>query len=294
MEKCKICGKEFNSIYSVMRHVSRLHKVNKEEYYNKFLRKDENEGKCLTCGKPTKFYNTTTGYSKFCCTKCAMSNELTKNKIADTIMSHYGVRCPFQSEEVKEKIKQTNLDRYGVERPLQNTEIRNKVDKTNLERYGKTTALILDDSLEKSHSKKAVEKCYNTKKKNNTFSSSKPEKELEIKLKEMFPDLETHYKSKKYPFNCDFYIPSLELYIECNFHWSHGFHFFDCNNKQDIDKLNMLKEKSKTSKYYKIAVNTWSIRDVLKLETAIKNNLNYIAWFTPQQAYDWIEKYRVG
>ena len=32
--------------------------------------------------------------------------------------------------------------------------------------------------------------------------------------------------------------------------------------------------------------------DLLKLETAIKNNLNYIAWFTPQQAYDWIEKYK--
>ena len=38
----------------------------------------------------------------------------------------------------------------------------------------------------------------------------------------------------------------------------------------------------------------WTIKDVQKLKTAIENNLNYIAWFNEEQAYDWIEKMRVG
>lgn len=53
-------------------------------------------------------------------------------------------------------------------------------------------------------------------------------------------------------------------------------------------------EKAKTSKFYAKAIETWTIRDVLKLETAIKNNLNYIVWFNEEQANDWINKMRVG
>ena len=29
-------------------------------------------------------------------------------------------------------------------------------------------------------------------------------------------------KYDRYPFACDFYISSLDLFIECNYHWTHG------------------------------------------------------------------------
>jgi len=32
---------------------------------------------------------------------------------------------------------------------------------------------------------------------------------------------------------CDFYIPSEDLFIELNRHWSHGGHFYDPNNIED-------------------------------------------------------------
>ena len=82
-----------------------------------------------------------------------------------------------------------------------------------------------------------------------------------------------------YPFKCDFYVKSLDLYIEYNGHWTHNNHFYDKNNKIDIDELNRWIEKSKCSKYYEIAVKVWSQRDVLKYETAISNNINYIVFW---------------
>ena len=50
-------------------------------------------------------------------------------------------------------------------------------------------------------------------------------------------DIIRQYKSDLYPFACDFYIPSLDLYIECNYHWTHG-------NKLYEGTKEGLKEKS--------------------------------------------------
>ena len=151
-----------------------------------------------------------------------------------------------------------------------------------------------EDLRQKSHSKESKLKEYKTKKKNHTFNTSKIEKELEIELRKTFPNLKTQYRSKEYPFNCDFYIPSLNLYIEYNGTWLHGDKFFDKSDIKDLEKLNQWTEKSKNSKFYENAIETWTVRDINKLETVIKNNLNYIAWFNQEQAYDWIEKMRVG
>jgi hypothetical protein len=70
------------------------------------------------------------------------------------------------------------------------------------------------------------------------------------------------------------------LYIEIQGTWTHGFHPFDENNKSDIDKLKLWKEKAITSNFYKGAIDVWTIRDVIKRETAKKNNLNYLEIFS--------------
>lgn len=134
-----------------------------------------------------------------------------------------------------------------------------------------------------------LKKRLETMKEHKTFNSSKAENGLEVKLRELFPDLKTQYRSELYPFKCDFYIPSLDLYIEYNGTWTHGYKFFDKNDENDIIRLNELKEKVEKSKFYTTAIEIWTVRDVLKLETAIKNNLNYVAWFNEEQANDWIK-----
>lgn len=208
------------------------------------------------------------------------------------MLAKYGVENAAQSNEVQEKIKQTSLERYGVERPTQSKEVQEKVKQTNLEKYSETSWTKTEEGRaflrNFVNSNEFKNKQYRTKKKNKSLNTSKPEKELKARLQELFPDLKTQYKSDAYPFACDFYIPSLDMYIEFNGTWTHGGHFFDRNDKGDTDRLAKWEEKAKTSKFFTNAITTWTVRDILKLETAIKNNLNYIAWFNEEQANDWI------
>lgn len=213
-----------------------------------------------------------------------------KERAKKTNMEKYGKEYFLQTDEYLEKSKLTNLEKYGVERVSQSPIIKAKIRQTNIERYGVGCVLQRQDIQAHSHSQQTIQKQNETKKKNNTFNKSKIEKELEIELRKIFPDLKIQYKSEEYPFNCDYYIPELDLYIEYNGTWTHGGHFFDENNQEDLNRLEELKNKN--TKYYQCAIDTWTQRDILKLNTALKNNLNYIAWFNEEQAYDWIERTR--
>ena len=330
---CDICNKEFKTYVGLSCHIRQSHNITSQEYYDKYIRK-EGEGFCNICQKPTSFRNFHIGYSRFCCGKCVQNSEETKSKIQQTCLDRYdsknvyaseygkqkcretwlenlGVKNPFQSEEVKGKIKQTNLERYNSEYSFQSKEIKDKIKntkeerygnsnynnvekarKTNITRYGVDCILKREDVVKLKNSEENKRKQYNTKKKNNTFNTSKIEKELELRLKEIFPDLKTQYKSEIYPFHCDYYIPELDLYIEYNGTWTHGFHFFDKNNQEDLNKLE--EWKSKNTKYYNSAIKTWTQRDILKLETAIKNHLNYVVWFNQEQAYEWVKLYNIN
>ena len=93
-------------------------------------------------------------------------------------------------------------------------------------------------------------------------------------------DVKTQYKSPQYPFNCDFYIKSIDTYIECNFHWTHGgrrYNEFDSDCKR---KLSEWVEKSNESKYYQNAIYCWTDFDIRKYETALNNSLNYKVYYT--------------
>lgn len=140
-----------------------------------------------------------------------------------------------------------------------------------------------------SETKQFVEMCYKTHKENNTFNTSKPEQLVSKLLKAKFLDLKEQHVSDVYPFNCDFYIPSLDLYIECNFHWTHcpKLGYFNINNKEHIKRLS--KWLKRFTKYYKRAINTWVVRDPLKRDTAIKNNLNYKVFWNIQEFYTWYD-----
>ena len=69
-------------------------------------------------------------------------------------------------------------------------------------------------------SKELQEKTNKTKKLNHSFNSSKIETIYKNKLIEKFgiEDVIYQYMDERYPFNCDFYIKSLDLFIEINSH----------------------------------------------------------------------------
>ena len=168
-----------------------------------------------------------------------------------------------------EKARQTCLERYGVDSYSKTEEYIQKIKQTNIERYGV-------DCYTKTEEYKI--RSYKTKKQNNTFNSSKIEKQFEEYLKENNINYKTQYKSELYPFFCDFYLPDNDLYLEINAHWTHGGHPFDSTNNEDQLKLEMWKQKR--TNFYDNAIEIWTKRDVLKRETAKKNNLNYIEVFS--------------
>lgn len=239
-----------------------------------------------------------------------------KEKGKHTSLIKYGTNHPSQNDIVKEKSKRTNLKKYGVEYTFQSENNKEKSKETMIHRYGDVyskTEECLEKSKQTNLEKYGVEhpqklnkennpldlsiefpkdKGFKTMKENGTLNSSKPEKELEIELRKLFHDLKTQYKSEVYPFACDYYVPSLDLYIEYNGAWTHGGCFYDENDEDNRNTLKKWREASEHSRFYQNAIETWTVRDIKKLNTALKNNLNYIAWFNQEQALDWIDKFK--
>ena len=109
-------------------------------------------------------------------------------------------------------------------------------------------------------------KVNNTKKENNSFNISKPEDDYYNDLVNVYGehDVIRQYSDDRYPFACDFYIKSLDLFIELNKCWTHYNEPFDSNNIKHQEVLKVWEEKAKDSDYYKNAIYTWTILDVKK------------------------------
>lgn len=155
MCKCLECGREFTNMNSLSRHI-RTH-MTQEEYFDKYMRTSEQEGKCVICGKPTRFRNFQ--YANCCSQSCrntwinqnrteeerqllnakiseAHQLEETKEKTRQTNIERYGVPYTTQNEDVQEKRKQTCLDKYGVECSFQNEEVKSKIQHSIHQHYG--------------------------------------------------------------------------------------------------------------------------------------------------------------
>lgn len=228
----------------------------------------------------------------------AKTNEF-KEKIKETCLDKYGVPYYFQTSEFKKRAREKCIEKYGVDNSFKSIVVRNKfkvnyvnnhgvdnpwkdplikkkIKNTFNERYG------VDSYSKTSMFKKFLEEnkeslvCNRdrTKQKNHTFNTSKPEEELYLYIKKKFPEVRRQYKDKeRYPYCCDFYIPSLDLFLELNGMWTHGGHPYDSNSINDQNKLKIWTKKD--TKFYNNAIKCWTIRDVHKREIAKKNNLNY-------------------
>lgn len=139
---CEICKQDVSILG---RHLNKSHKdISHEEYYNKYLKKDENEGICPTCGKPTKFLGLTNGYRGHCSTRCSTLDKDVIKKKRSTNLERYGVEETWQSVNNKSKSKETKKLRYGDENYIN----RDKAKKTNLERYGSENPFGSDEVKE--------------------------------------------------------------------------------------------------------------------------------------------------
>ena len=100
--------------------------------------------------------------------------------------------------------------------------------------------------------------------------------------------LDLQYSSKEYHYACDFYIPSIDTYIELNNHWTHGKHPYDNNSKEDKRLVEYW--KSKNTKFYDNAIKTWTIRDVAKINEANKNKINLLVFYNKNDLINYFSK----
>ena len=153
-------------------------------------------------------------------------------------------------------------------------------------RYG------IDNPMKK---KEFLERNWETKKENGTCSSSKPEEQMYDELVDVFGkmNVERNYnQDERYPFRCDFYIKSYDMFIELNATWFHGNHFFNDEDERDVEVLNLWKAKLKNGHVaYKGAIYTWTFNDVRKRKMAEANKLNYLVFWDNDlnDFYNWLE-----
>jgi hypothetical protein len=196
----------------------------------------------------------------------------------ETNLKKYGVAHNSQTNDFKKKIKETNLKKYGCEYYFQSEDFKIKSKDTNLKKYG------VNHNSQRNNIQDII---YLTKRRNNTIGKSKQEDIIYNKLVERYGEVIRQYKSEKYPFSCDFYIPSIDLYIEYNGFWTHNNEpYVGTDAQTDLVKL----WKSKNTPQYNKAINDWTIRDPVKRQIAKNNNLNWIEFFNMNEFNEWYNK----
>lgn len=293
--ECKICKAKAKNIGQ---HLYYSHKdLDVKTYYDTYIKK-ENEEYCPTCGKENHFKSIRKGYTKHCCPKCAQIDSNVRNKQANTNLLKYGCTCSLSSAQAKQKTDNTKLKRYGSKtynnsKKMKQTKLdkygeyfvnQEKTKATNIERYGVPHTF---------QSREVRLKALVTMKQNGNRSS------YEDKLEKFFLENNIKFEQEynldsRYPYHCDFYLPDKDMFIEINIYWTHGKHFFNCNDKDDLNTLSNWKKKAEQGlKHYQSAIHIWTELDLEKKKYAIDNNLNYIVLWNKQDLDNFINNYEI-
>lgn len=226
--------------------------------------------------------------------KNCFQSEDKKRKIKDKILKKFGVTNCSQSIVVKNKKSETSMLNWGVDNPSKSSIVIQRIRNKKIQNHT-TNAEVANDKDKQIIIRR---KNYESRKLHNTFKSSKIELELYKLLLKKFPKTIHTFTSKEYPFNCDFYIPELKLYIEYQGFWTHGpYHChepFDPNNSNHLKLLKKLQLKSeetncfgKKKDIFFAVINTWTKSDPLKRKTARENKLNWFEFFNLKDFMNW-------
>lgn len=298
---CLICGKEFNK--GIGSHLRNVHKISSEKYYKQFYP----SVKCTICNKDTPFISLSKGYAKTCSVHCArvLGSRKTKEKYGyipgsygsvehkQFMLDKYGVDNAQKDLSIRAKTIETTMNKYNVKYTFlsedakqkakvnsHSTEVKQKISKTCLERYGETNPAKSIEVKKKSRDT-VLEKHKIDFSQDRLDLSLRELNSIGTKIEQLFYNsldnftLLYNVSSDQYPYLCDFYIKELDLYVELNITWTHGWHYYD----KEKDKYRLQKMINKNNGYYDNAIHTWTITDINKRDCAIRNNLNYaVVW----------------
>lgn len=194
-----------------------------------------------------------------------LSEDTRINKVTKTCNDLYD-GMGLGSETIRKKQLATLKNKYNVENPMHIESVKESV---------------ISPFLNNEYSQKALTTVATNRRKNKKFSKKEFIVYSKLISKYSKEDVIFEYGrnpyDERYPFSCDFYIKSLDLFIELNAHYSHGGHWFDFNNSDDIILLEKLQNSSK--KGYKNYLKTWTVYDVNRRNFAKNSSLNYLVFW---------------
>lgn len=202
-----------------------------------------------------------------------------QDKVKETNMKRYGVEVPLQNKEINKKWHETCYMNFGTYSPLANKEIYDKTEETTYKKYGVYCIFNTKENRKKLLSEKTKQKRYETLRRNHTFNTSKIEETIYEKLIDIYGknDILREYKDKdRYPYRCDFYIKSLDLFIEVQGYYTHGKEPYNPNSIKHQILVQKYKERYGPNCQ---AITIWTIKDVEKRNKAKENNLKYLEIF---------------
>lgn len=207
---------------------------------------------CPVCGGYLKFVNFIFGYQRVCSHSCASLHPDTQEKTKNSFMKLYGVSSYMLTGEFRKKSKET-------------------IQKRNKENY------------------------YNNPKSNITTRTSNGERKIFEIIKQHYDDVVQYYRDKRYSnprnnycWECDIYVPSIDLFIEYQGFRTHGPHPYNKYNKDDENRLCELKKRLNntsicqgTRDLIECEINTWTKNDVFKRYVANKNGIKLLEIYEP-------------
>ena len=238
---CEECGKKYADYKNgLCHHIYKCH--NAREYYDKWIKLD-GENLCQICKLPTKFIALSGGYKNTCSSKC--SNEYRAQKIKKSVQDKYDVDNVYQIKTVKdkrnttmkirygaeqasnceclkEKRKQTFINIWGVNAYVITSEFKQKRKMTMLKKYGVENNSQNIENFEKGQKTRLTIKQF---KNTNVWYQGSYELDFLEKYHDKFSDIKrSHsikyiFENKNKVYHPDFYIPSLNLIIECKNKW---------------------------------------------------------------------------
>lgn len=192
-------------------------------------------------------------------------------------MRKYGVPHHSKTEEFRR-----NMSAYMKEH---GGEIRRQAGETCLAKYG-VRWYMQTDAFREGQSARMLDPDYQAriiaaKKANGTLNASSPERALGDFLVGLFgeDDVVSQYKDSRYPFHCDFYVRSRDLFIELNASWTHGGHWYNPDCAADVARVRKWFRMAVEKPFYGTAVEVWCERDVAKRRTARDGGLNYLVFW---------------
>lgn len=193
---------------------------------------------------------------KYGVTNPAKSEDI-KKKMRQTCQDKYGVDFVFQAENFKQNAAETYMKKYGVPHNVMTPEHKQAIEEANrkpeklkkfkdtlLERYGVSSPLQLPQTREKCNNDESLKKRRETMRHNKSWVTSKPEDALYARLCEFFGDVQRQATVNRW--SIDFYIPSIDTYINMNGIYWHGRgkteeELLSSNSKQDKTILSTVK-----------------------------------------------------